>query len=444
MTLKASVLFALRMLKPRNGLTTSAGRSLVGAVFCIGLSLIPLVVVLTVSDGMIQGITSRIIELSSYHMQISVRNTSVTATSPQNFSALLEIVAAVPGVTGVFPEQQGIALAAGSSGRTGATVRAVPPETFSGKTSFSRLFSVSEGTLSLSGSRSALVGTKVAEALQLKAGDTVRLVTFRESAGGRLVPRMTPFTVEGIISSGYQELDALWVFIPFEAGKNILSGEQSSLCVGVVTEDAFSDSLYTIAAAVRQVLPAGCTLRLWNEMNRTQYENFASTRMMLVFIMFLIVLVASVNVSSALVMLSMERRREIAILKSIGGTSGGIVTSFLLTGFCTGAAGVLLGMPLGILCAVNVNRIIVLLEHIVNIFAQIWYSIQDLLSISAESFVPVRLLDPAYYLDQIPVVLPFTELWYIAAGTLMLSVLVSVLPSIRAGAEKPVETLRKL
>ncbi len=444
MTVKSSILFASRLLRPRAGRVSSARRSLFGAVFCIGLSLVPLVVVLVVSDGMIQGIVSRIIELSSYHMQVAVQPKSPAAASPAAFTELAGIVAEVSGVESVYPERQGIALAASAAGRTGASVRALPPSAFTADTPFTELLTVTDGTLALPTARSALIGSKIAETLRLKAGDTFRLITMKTGASGKTVPRMTPFKVEGVVSCGYQELDALWVFIPFETGYSLLSDESSALQIGIQTPDAFSPDMPKTARLIEQITPAGARVLLWNELNVAQYENFASTRMLLIFIMFLIVLVASVNVSSALVMLSMERRKEIAILKSIGATTGGIVTTFLLTGFCMGLAGVLVGLPVGILCAVNVNGIISVMEKFVNILARFWYIISGAAAGSGGDFVPVHLLDPAFYLEKIPVVLPFKELFCIAAGTILLSVIVSVIPSLRAGAEKPIDTLRKI
>lgn len=476
MNIKASVLYAKRMLlSPSKGYgeKSSASRSLFGAVLCIALSLIPLVLVLTVSDGMIEGITSRIVELSSYHMQVNIAsgNTSFSyagtvegtafggdeptfdfnsAEGIEDFATYLQ---KTPGVVAAFPERQGIGLAAGSVGRTGATIRAVPPEIFAPNSNFSQLFTAEAGTLNLSDRRNALIGTGIAKTLNLEIGDTIRLVTMGTSPTGRTIPKITSFTVEGIISCGYQELDALWVFIPFETGFTLLEGSLSTVLVGIQTADAFGDGFLETAWQVEQELPPNCRLRLWSQLNTTQFENFSSTRIMLIFVMFLIVLVASVNISSALVMLSMERRREIAILKSVGATTEGIVTSFLLTGFFAGGLGVVLGIPLGILCAINVNGILSGIEQIINIFVHFWYTLKKVLVSfggifsSAEGhstdFVPVQLLDPAFYLEEIPVVLPWEGILIVAAGTLFLSVVVSALPSIKAGKEKPLDTLRK-
>ena len=128
----------------------------------------------------------------------------------------------------------------------------------------------------------------------------------------------------------------------------------------------------------------------------------------------------------------------------MGATSSGITISFLFTGLCTGALGVLVGMPIGIVCALNVNQIISFMETVVNLFAKLWYNLKAFFSFETMEFMPIYLLDPEFYLDHIPVVLPVKELFLIATVTLILSVIVSAFPSIRAGKEKPIDTLRKV
>ncbi|MBQ2530238.1 MAG: FtsX-like permease family protein, partial [Treponema sp.] len=154
-----------------------------------------------------------------------------------------------------------------------------------------------------------------------------------------------------------------------------------------------------------------------------------------------IVLVASVNISSALVMIVMERRREIAILKSTGGTAEGIAVSFLIVGMGAGAGGVLIGIPLGLLGAVNINGLIKIIEWIINICGKFVYLIGNG---DLSGFNTFRLLDPAYYLQDIPVSVSFSDLLLITVGTLLLSLLVSVIPAVKAGREKPLDTLRKV
>ena len=437
MTFRSSVLYALRLVLPRGGGDSGRGRKgLGGGMLSIGISLVPLVAVLSVSDGMIEGITGRIIGLSS--QDISVR---VPAAIP--LRRLAEGLSGVEGVSRASAELQGIALAAGKSARTGVTVRAVPQDIFAENHAFATYFSVEEGGADLSGGRNAVIGQKVARDLSLHAGDKITLITASPAAGeGAAVrPKAAVFTVAGIVSCGYQELDALWVFIPFEAGEAFFPQAAVQRIVSIMTPDSFSPELMRTRRLVQEAAGEGCDVYTWNELHAAQYENFASTKILLLLVMLLIVLVASVNISSALVMLVMERRREIAILKSMGAAADGITAAFLLAGFSAGAAGVLFGLPLGLFASVNINTLISTMERLVNAGARCIFMLRHG---DAASYTAIHLLDPAYYLQQIPVTVPFRELLLVVLGTLLLSLLVSALPAIRAGSEKPLDTLRKM
>ncbi len=437
----AALLYASRLLFPRTGKKSNARRSLIGAMLCIGISLVPLVVVMTVANGMITGITSRIIGLSSSDLRCILYQDADEAQSAESLRSFAQKMRSLSLVRGAYAEMQGVGLAAGMSGRTGATIRAVEPEVFSSNHSFKELFTVESGTPDLSSPRSAVIGAKLAETLNLKAGSSFRLITTKMLPSGKMIPKITPFKVSAVVSCGYQELDALWVFIPLEAGFSILPSATSEISVGVETSNPFGKELEKTQQQVELNVPYLTQVYRWSELNESEYENFSSTRMMLLFIMLLIVLVASVNVSSALVMLVMERRKEIAILKSLGGSSEGITFSFLVTGLVTGAFGVLIGIPSGLLCAVNFNRIINFTEKTVNVCAKFMYLLRGDTSGTAAQ---IHLLDPAYYLQNVPVSIPAGQLALIGCGTLVLSLIVSSIPAIRAGREKPIDTLRKV
>jgi len=360
MTVKSSLLFAARLIFPRTDKKSSARRSLSGALLCIGISLVPLIVVLTVSNGMIQGMTVRIIGLSSSHMEAFVMKKADEASSPEKLAAFASYLAETDGVTAAYPEVDAAALAAGTAYRTGVQVRGVQPGIFSDNASFRSLFKVTDGGFGgfLPGSRTAVVGQKTAELLGLKNGSTFRIITAAAGEDGTVVPRTALFTVAAIVSSGYQELDAMWVFIPLDTAYAVIKPGTGQYSVLLETADAFSPDIVRIQRACENAAGGIANIYRWDELNQSEYENFSSTKVMLVFIMLLIVLVASINISSALVMLVMERRREIAIMKSLGGTSRGITLSFLITGMAAGCGGVLAGLPVGLVCAVNVNKIV--------------------------------------------------------------------------------------
>ena len=445
---KASFLFAYRMLFPKTGKKSNARKSLVASFLCIAISLVPLVMILTVSDGMIKGMTERMIGLSSSHLCCIFHPDIEEVSSEESLIEMGETLMVADGVKAFYPELQSVGLASTQKIRTGAQIRAVRNDIFQVNPHFGELFEIVESEnniksvkeLYLEDSKNAVIGKKLAEILNLHAGDELRLITTKILSKGRVIPKITKFRVSAVVSSGYQELDTLWFFISLKTGYDILPLRSSQIMIGLETEDAFSLELNRIRGEIEQFVPSFTRIYKWNELNSAQFENFSSTQMMLTFIMILILLVASVNISSALIMLVMERKKEIAILKSLGATSSSVSLSFLITGFVTGFLGIITGLPAGLFCAVNFNSIIKLIEKLLFFFKKIAFALQGKSFLYLEE---INLLDPAYYLQNINVSLPLDKLILISGGTLALSLIASVIPAIKAGKEKPIETLCK-
>ena len=450
MTFKSSLMFAKSLIFPRAEKKSSARRSLWGALICIGLSIVPLVVVLSITNGMIQGMTDRIIGLSSSNLQAYVSPKLKETQNPDSYREYAQQFKQVDGVLEVYPEIGVTALAAGKKMRTGAQIRALDKDIFSKNKSFSELFTVIEGNLfeyseqidsdeTSSSNKYAVIGQKMAELLELHAGDTFRIITIKTN-NGKQSPKLTSFKVSAIVSSGYQELDALWVFVPLETVYQFVSLDNASYTIMINTPDAYSADLVRIQRELKTKFGKYMNFYRWDQVHEAEFENFSSTKVMLVFIMLLIVLVASINISSAIVMLVMERRKEIAILKSIGATPSGITFAFIITGMTCGLGGLVLGLPFGLLAAVNANQIVNAIEKIVNFFARLGYLLKG---VPADEINAIRLMDPAYYLQIIPVNLPFSQLLLISLSTVLLALLVSIIPSVKAGKEKPLDILRK-
>lgn len=441
---------ALRYLGLNAGTSISnARKSLIGAVWGIGISIIPLVLVLVVSDGMINGITSRMIELGSGHIQIMdlrpmPRSKEAAAQRRKNTEELFDAVRiqAAPVITGSRRQQEGTGLLIGKTGRSGGTIRAIGSAYFDENPPARDLLTVVSGNLDLTDPHSILLGKKIAEKTGLHVGDSCSLLTLLpQYSGTQTVPKLTRFKVAGILSSGYQELDALWIFIPLETGAAVLSPQASLSSLAVSIEDPFDTTALAAAKqTIAQFLPPGFSVYTWQDLNRAQFYSFQTSKNLLLFIMFLILLAASVNVSSAMVMLIMERRREIAILKAAGAHPFFITLSFLLAGLLTGMAGLCIGLTGGILASIHINELFVFFEYVIN-------SAQSLLYYGiGKTGTPetIHLLAPEYYLEYIPVSLNAAGLYIIAAGTLILSVIVCMLPAMSAGKEKPLDSMRKL
>lgn len=426
--------------------TGSAGRSIIGAVICIALSLVPLVTMLSVTDGMLEGVTSRMINLFSHDISVTVSSAAPCTSSCESFMTAAEKLLDTDGVEAVFPEIRSMGLAASSSYRSGAYVRGVEPDIFLRNEAFSSLFEFIEGEKCPLGERRAVIGQKIAEDLGVHTGDPIRIISV-STIQGRVIPRVAQYRVSAVVSSGYQELDAMWVFVSAGDAFDTLAKTSCDFVIGIGTSDPFSSDLNNVAGNVWETLLENAeygdtglrpSVATWQGINGGNLENFYTSRALLLVILAVIVIVAVVNVSASVLMIVMERKREIALLKCVGASSGGISFAFVLTGFLIGVMGVLIGIPLGLVCAVNINSIINGIENVVNFFENFAATV---FSYSRDG--EFYLLNPAYYLQNIPIRIPFLQISGIAFGTLALSTLSAVIPSIKAGREKPCDTLRK-
>ena len=416
----AGFFIALRYLWGR---AHEGGRYLRGAAAGIAVSLVPIIVTLIVADGMIRGIMDRYLELGTGHLQV------FNMFDPGNIEDSIDTILAMDGVLGVWPEQRSMGVLVGKKGKTGATVRAIAPDFWEDPGS-AKYLKITAGEASPGSDRDILLGESLASEIGAQPGDTVRLMTIRTSEGGRSVPRTTPFVVRGIVSSGYHELDALWCIITWEGGKRILSSDLSSCSLIVKIDDPYG-SAGDFVRPMYHELGTGFSIYTWKDLLRSQYSSYESTRQMLLFIMALVVIVAAVNVSSATSMLVLERQRDIAVLKVTGASVRGVTALFLRGSFLTGLAGGIIGIALGLLIGQNINPLIRFLEKILTFFSALGRGGE------------VKILDPGFYLETIPIVIDWAAVFLIGCFTVLCSVAASWIPARRAGKLKPMDLLRK-
>ena len=280
MKLRASLKFAGRLILPKTDKKSSARKSLFGAMICIGLSIIPLIVVISITNGVINGMTERIVNLSSSHLEAFIASGIKQVSSYDNFTAYAEGVKEIEGVTASYPEINISALGAGKTKRTGIEIRAVDKDIFNKNEHFKSLFQVIEGDLapfSENAGKTAVVGKKMADELGLHAGDTFKIITTRSNKG-KITPKLTVFKVAAIISSGYQELDQLWVFIPLESAYDYISLRDASYNVLIETDDAYSPNLIRIQNRVKKYFGRYANVYRWEQIHTSEFENFSSTK----------------------------------------------------------------------------------------------------------------------------------------------------------------------
>lgn len=400
----------------------ATSRFLVPSSLAMALGLVPLVVVLSIADGMIEGISSRTIETALYHLQAW----SMTGEDPQVARPRLEAaLAQLPGFRSLWPEQQGFALAYAASGtRLGLTVRGIDP-LWSQDVGVARYLKAASGSLTLA-DNTVWLGTEAAQKLGLKPGDPLKLLTTR-SRGNLTVPRVTTVTVGAVISVGYQELDRLWLFAPLELAQGLFDAQDSPVFWGVKADGPL-DKTPAFLAQVRQALGPGWQVVSWQTTGRSQFLNYQATRALLAVVMSLVLLVAAANVSTAMVTTVAERRKETAILKALGATNTVIEGQFLVLGLGSGLLGTGLGLVVGMVVASSVGALVSVVDTLVNLLTP------------GGNF---HLLDSAYYLETIPVKFDPWALGLAALGSVTLAVFASWWPARRAALDRPLDVLRR-
>ena len=404
------------------GRAKEGGRYLRGAAAGIALSLIPIVVTLVVADGMIRGITDRFLELGTGHIQIY---NYMNINNPEETLPLIEDTI---GVRSAWAERNGLGVIYCGTKSKGATIRALDKSFWEDEGSMKYLKVIS-GEAKTETDRDVLLGEELAFSIDASTGSTVRIMTMRLSQGGHYIPRITTFTVRGIISSGYRELDSLWCVMSLEAGEQLLS-DSGGAHIMLKIDDPYGKA-DEIASYFYDILGRGFGIYTWKDLHHSQYSSYETTRQLLLFIMALIVLVAAVNVSSATSMLVIERQRDIAVLKSSGADPSFTSAVFLWGAFLTGLTGSILGITAGLAIGSSVNILIRSLETILSFFSSFFNA------------GPVTILDSGYYLETIPIIINWKAVIVIAFFTILSSVIASWVPARRAGKIKPIEIMRK-
>ena len=391
----------------------------------MALGLVPLVVVLSIADGMIEGISNRTIETSLYHVQ-------AWPTGPQSLdraalrAQLVGRLSSVPGFRGLWPELPGFALAYSPRGRLGMTVRGIDPRWAADDRGAARYLHAVSGALALGSPDEVWIGKEAATKLGLSVGDSLKLLTTR-SKGTLTVPRVTTVRVAAVVSVGYQELDRLWLFAPLDLTAGLFDPGESPVFWGIQADGPL-DRTPAFLADVRRALGTGWQAVSWQTTGRSQFLNYQATRALLAVVMALVLLVAAVNVSTAMVTTVRERRRETAILKALGASDRLVRGQFLVLGLGAGLAGTAVGLGAGVAVAAAVNPLVILVDRLVTL---------------ANPGTGFHLLDSAYYLESIPVKFDPLVLGAAALGSVTLALLASWWPARRASRERPLETLRR-
>ncbi len=397
----------------------------------ITLSIIPFVLVVEVSDSMISGIMNRYIETFYSHIILRFYNSS----AKQEIQDLQRRILQLENVRMTYKERSGVALLIARKSRTPVQIRALEAQAFTEDQGLQRYLKVISGAWELS-SGSILLANDVAFKLGIQVGDEVTLLMgARFGRSQQLRPKIEKFLVRGIVSTGYQELDHLWAFISYNDATSFFHDSNSELQLHIKIADAFDFGLLNqTLRQVQSLISSGLArARSWYNQAAELRQSYQFTKSILVYIMYLIVAVGTVNITSSMVMLVLENRAEIAIMKTFGANKALIRNIYIWIAILVSVVAIFCGVSLGILISYFINEIILVINTSIQVIANLCNNVDNQLD----------LLDKSFYLERIPIRLQILPLILISVFVLLLSFIFSLMPALRAANMLPLTILRQ-
>ncbi len=382
----------------------------------VAIGVAALIIVLSVMNGFESEVRSRFIGINS-HVKVRTYHHKGMETK----EAVQELLKNVPHIKASSPyiDNQGLILSKEQT--AGIIVRGIEPETAVHVTTL--LDNIVFGELNLDMVHAPeeevdgkpypgiVLGFSLADRLMVTIGDRVTLASFVGVRNFMDVPNMKPFRVAGYFESGLFDIDANMAFISIESAQKLfqMGGKISGI------ELALDD--YTradaIADTIRAKLGFPYTAETWFDLNQTLFTWMKLERWAAFIVLCLIIMVAAFNIVSTMIMVTMEKTKDIGILKSMGATSFNVRKIFTYEGLFVGIAGTFLGCLIGYLLC----------------WTQLKYKF-------------FALPGDVYIIDWLPVLMKWQDFIMISVASVLITFVAAVYPAIKAAKLDPVESIR--
>ena len=399
----------LRAKKQESFVSVIAGFSFIG----IALGVATLIIVMAVMNGFRHELLGRILGINGHFLIQSYDSAGI-----RDFDDAIARLKALPGVTRAAPYVEGQVLANAGGVSLGALVRGFRTEDIASLEAVAE--TLADGTLDRFAEGGVILGVRLAQRLGVGPGMAVTLIAPQgDVTPFGTTPRRKTYRVAGTFDIGMVEYDSTFIFMPLAEAQPFFNYDGAAQAIEIMVEDP--DRVAQWFEPIRQTAPENTRLLDWQRINEGFFSALMVERNVMFLILSLIILVAALNTISGLIMLVKDKGRDIAILRTMGLTKGGVMRVFFIAGSAIGFAGTILGLVLGILVCLNIESIRQFMS---------WLS-------------GVTLFNPEiYFLSQLPARMETGETIAVAIMSMTLAFLATLYPSWRAARLDPVEALR--
>lgn len=394
------VFLAFRYLRSRHKRRLARTTS-IAAILGICMGVAALIVAFALSNGFRDEMRDKILQGTAH---LSVLRTD--GRTIEKHAELANRVKQVQGVISASATTYDGALARGSKGSGYAVIRGIEKEAAqSTGRQWIREGSFEPVTSEFPGSvPNAVVGADLAKRIGVSVGDDFEVLSASDSKSHRL-------HVAGVFRSGLFEYDSTWIYVGMETASKFAAIDHAATVIGVQVQDI--DNVKQVSAEVSKAVGNSYTIIDWQQANQPLFAALALERRMGLFIIGLIIAIGTLNITTMLILVVVERRRDIAILNALGATRAGVMLVFIIEGAVIGAIGAVTGVALGfVLCVIG--------NH------------YKLVSLPAD----------VYSISNVPLIPKPSEMILAALVAFVLSVLATIYPARAASRMRPVEALR--
>jgi len=379
-------------------------------VLGVMLGVMTLIIVLGVMNGFERDLKEKILGTVSHLVVMNHSSRSLTG-----WPELVSRIKAFDGIRAATPYVYGQAMLSSRGRVRGVVVRGIDVNTAGGVISLHKYLqsgSIQELGVTTEGLHGIIIGRELAISNSLRDGDVVQLISpqgKRTPIGA--VPKVQNFKVVGVYKSGMYEFDANLVYMDLNEAQHFF--EMGDGVTGI--EVAVKDIYYApkLGSRIEASLGHNYWTRTWKDMYRNLFSALKLEKIAMFIILTFIVLVAAFNIIISLIMLVMEKSRDIAILKALGATSDRIMRIFIVQGMIVGIVGTILGAVGGIVGSLLLAR-----------------------------YPVIELPEEIYTISQLPVAIHPVDVLIICAVALSICFLATLYPSLRAARLAPAEALR--